>query len=71
MMPHDNSIHDQLCRCRGCKPPRLPDGNLYDAIGQQVSRPDPRAEIARDRAAMGAAGLVAVLALCLRWAGLA
>lgn len=70
MMPH-NSIHDQFCRCRDCKPPRLPDGFLTDAIGQQVSPTDKRGEKARDRAAMGAAGLVAVLALCLRWAGLA
>lgn len=71
MMPHDNSIHDQLCRCRSCKPPRRPDGMLHDAIGQQVSPRDPRSNIARDRAFMGAAGLVAVLSLCLRWAGLA
>lgn len=71
MMPHVNPIHDQFCRCRACKPPRKPDGQLYDAIGQQVSPRDSRAEIARDRIAMGAAGLVAVLALCLRWAGVA
>jgi hypothetical protein len=71
MMPYDTPIHDHFCRCRACKPPRLPDGRLRDAIGQQVSPVDPRSEMARDRAAMGAAGLVAVLALCLRWAGLA
>jgi len=69
MMPHVNPIHDQFCRCRDCKPPRLPDGQLYDAIGQQVSPIDSRAEIARDRLAMGAMGLVAVLALGLHWAG--
>lgn len=69
MMPHHNSIHDQFCRCRDCKPPRQPDGLLFDAIGQQVSPIDKRAVIARDRAALGALGLIAVLALCLRMAG--
>lgn len=70
MMPY-NSIHDQFCRCRDCKPPRLPDGFLTDAIGQQVSPTDKRVQTARDRATLGALGLVAVLALCLRMAGLA
>jgi hypothetical protein len=75
MMPHVNSIHDEFCRCRDCKPPKLPDRDLHDAIGQPLwqlqSQIDPRAEIARDRLAMGAMGLVAVVALGLHWAGLA
>lgn len=71
MMSRHNRIHDEFCRCDRCKPGRPPTFDLYDALDQPVYPIHPATRLALDRASLGGLGMVAVLALCLSWAGLA